>query len=179
VFAFRLPRLITVLGIVAICMGATTDSCSINNGNNGGSSDNPDFVTDLKLQDINDQITDSFAQAETITLVLTVRNRLDTAATVQFTTGRTFDFVVVRENTSEVVWKWSTGRPFSQSSTELNFAANETKTFTFDWNQQDNNRLQLPSGDYEARGVLVYSDFDTNPLKSNQLASTLVRFTIR
>ena len=37
----------------------------------------------------------------------------------------------------------------------------------------------LPPGDYEARGVLVYSDFDINPLKSNQLASTLVRFTIR
>lgn len=176
--ALRVPRLITVLGIVAICMGATTDSCSLDNGN-GGNGDNPDFVTDLKLQNLDDQITDSFAQGDTITLTLSVRNRLDTPATAEFPTTRTFDFVVVRENTSDVVWKWSTGRNFPQTKTDLNFAANQTLSFTFDWDQVGDSRVQVPSGNYEARGVLVYSDFDTNPLKSNQLGSTLVRFTVR
>ncbi|HWK75543.1 MAG TPA: BsuPI-related putative proteinase inhibitor [Povalibacter sp.] len=176
-FALRVPRVITVLGVLAICLGASTDSCSLSNG--GGSGDNPSFVTELQLQDIDGQITDSFAQGEPITLVLRVRNRLDSSATIQFPTGRQSDFVVVRQDTNDVIWKWSTGRTFSQTQSELDFAAKQSLTFTFDWDQTDANGNPVPRGDYEARGVLVYSDFDTNPLKSNSQGSTLVRFTVR
>lgn len=172
----RVPRIITVLGVLAICLGASTDSCSLSNGGGG---DNPNFVTQLQLQDIDGQITDSFARGDTITMVMTVRNRLGTDATIQFPTARQSDFVVVRQDTNDVIWKWSTGRTFSQTPSELNFAAKQSLTFTFNWNQMDDNGNPVPSGDYEARGVLVYSDFDTNPLKSNPQGSTLMRFTVR
>lgn len=176
-FALRVPRVVTVLGVLAICLGASTQSCSLSNI--GDNSDSPSFVTELQLQDIDGQITDSFAPGDTITLVLTVRNRLDTAASIQFPTGRQSDFVVVRQDSDEVVWKWSTGRNFAQTQSELEFAAKQSRTFTFDWSQQDDNGNPLPSGNYEARGVLVYSDFDVSPLKPNPQGSTLLRFTVR
>ncbi len=176
--AVRVPRVLTVLGVLAICLGASTDSCSLSNIG-GGSGDNPSFVTELRLQDLDGRVTDSFARNDTITLVLTVRNRLNTTATIQFPTGRQSDFVVVRQNTNDVIWKWSSDRTFPQTQSELEFAAGQSRSFSFDWNQLDDSGNPLRSGDYEARGVLVYSDFDGNPLKSNPQGSTLVRFTVR
>lgn len=180
-FPRPLPRLITVLGLLAISLGATTESCSLRDSlGGGGSSSNPDFVTELTLKNANAEITDTFDRGEEITLVLTVRNRLKTAATVQFTTTRREDFVVVRENSSNVVWKWSTARgPFPANNNELNFDAGETKTFTALWNQIGDNGVQVLPETYEARGVLFYAGFDSDPLKSNQLGSTVVRLVIR
>lgn len=176
-----LPRLLTALGLLAICLGASTESsCSFRDIVGGGNSDNPDFVTQLQLENANQEITDTFERGEQITLVLTVRNRLRTAATVEFPTSRTSDFVVVRENTSEVVWKWSTGQPvFAQGLTTLEFSDSETKTFDEVWDQIGDNEVQVRPGTYEARGVLVYDGFDSDPLRTNQLGSTLIRFTVR
>jgi hypothetical protein len=175
----RFSRLLTAVGLFVICAGAASSRSCRFDGLGGGNGDDPDFVTSLKLQTADGQITDTFNRDETIDLVLTVRNRLDSAAQVDFPSTRTSDFVVVRENTSDVVWKWSNGRAFNDVVTTLDFDANETQTFTFTWDQTDNNGVPLRDGNYEARGVLVYSDFDANPLKSNQLGSALVRFTVR
>jgi hypothetical protein len=156
-------------------MGATSSSCSLNNSSSG---DDPSFVTDLTLQDRDGNNTTVFVRDEPITMILTVRNRLNTPATIQFTDGRQEDFVVVRENSSSIVWQWSQGQTFSTTASELSFAAGETQTFTRIWDQQDNNGNSVRAGTYEARGALVYTNFDSAPLKSNQQGSTLVRFTI-
>ncbi len=163
--------------MLAICIGASSQSCSF--GSDSGGSDRPSFVTELSLQDLDGQVTDSFERGDPITLVLTVRNRLGTSVEVDFPSARTFDFVVVRQNTDNVVWQWSNGRNFPQVATTLTFAPGETKTFSWDWDQQGNNGEQVRRDSYEARGVLVYAGFDTNPLRSNQLGSTLIRFEIR
>lgn len=182
--AFRrsLPRLLTVLGILAICTGASTSgSCSLRDrlGGDGGSGDEPDFVTRLQIQDASGQITDTFERGDLIQMVLTVRNRRDTVVTVEFPTTRTSDFVVVRENSSTVVWKLSDDAAApSTIPTTIDFAPNQTQTFTTTWNQVDNDGNDVRTGAYEARGVLVYDGFDSNPLRPNQLGSTLERFTI-
>lgn len=175
------PRLITVLGLLAISLGATTESCSLRDAlGGGGNGDNPDFVSQLQLKNANADTTDTFDQGDDITLVLSVRNRLSTGATVEFASARISDFVVVRENSSTVVWKWSTAQPpFTPNATKLEFSAGETKTFDEVWNQVGDNGVQVPAGTYEARGVLFYDGFDVDPLKTNQLGSTLVKFTIR
>jgi Intracellular proteinase inhibitor len=176
---FRLPRLLTLLGIAAVCMGSTSRSCSLgSSGGDGG--DNPSFVSQLDLQDSGGGSTNTFDRGDTIQFVLTVRNRLDTTASAEFTTARTSDFVIVREHTSDVVWKWSDDQPpFAETPTSIDFAAGETRTFSVTWNQILTSGAQLRSGTYEARGVLVYSGFDGNPLRANQMGSTLERFTIR
>ena len=179
----RLPRLLTVVGMLAICLGSTTSrSCSFVSNpdtDDGTGGDRPSFVAHLELRDLNGEITDTFERRDQVTLVLTVRNRLDTAASAEFPSTRTSDFVVVRENTEDVVWKWSDDQAaFSQIPTTLDFLPGETKTFTATWNQTSAAGVQVSSGTYEARGVLVYTGFDSNPLQSNQMGSTLERFTI-
>ena len=171
------PRLVTVLGIAAICLGATSKSCKLiqdNIDNREGQ-----FVTALTVQDAGGQITDVFDRGEQIQVVMTVRNELDTSAVVQFPSTRQSDFVIVRAGTAEVVWQWSENQPpFQQIPTELRFAPGETKTFTQTWNQVGRNGVPARTGTYEARGVLVFSGFDADPLQENQLGSPLERFTI-
>jgi Intracellular proteinase inhibitor len=177
-----LPRLLTVLGILAICTGASSSrSCSGIGGNDDDDGDEPDFVTRLEIQDASGQITDTFERGELIQMVLTVRNRRDETVTVEFPTTRTFDFVVMRENSDSVEWQLSEGpgsTPPSTIPTTIDFGPNETQTFTTTWNQIDNDGNDARTGAYEARGVLVYDGFDSNPLRPNQLGSTLERFTI-
>lgn len=172
------PRLLTVIGLLAVCLGASSKSCRI-------IQDNIDNRTDLELavaltiQDAGGQITDTFERNDQIQLVMTVRNELDVTATVEFPTSRTSDFVIVRDGTAEVLWKWSENQPpFAQTPGELTFAPGETKTFTAIWNQRSNADVLVRTGTYQARGVLVFSGFDTDPLQDNQQGSALQRFRI-
>lgn len=177
-----LPRIVTVLGLMAICLGAATtdNSCSIRDFLKGnGNNDNQSFVTQLALINPNDQETDTFDFGEHVTMQLTVRNTSDNTAEVQFPTTRTSDFVVVDPNSNEVLWKWSTSQPaFATTPTILTFQPGETKTFTQTWTQVSDNGAALNPGTYEARGVLVYDDFDLSPLESNNLGSSPAQFTI-
>ena len=178
-------RLATLIGILAICAGTTTSnrSCSLpgSGGNNGGDGgDDPTFVATLQLQDTQGNVTSSFQRQELIQMILTVRNRRDTTETIDFTDSRTSDFVVVRANTDSVVWQLSkeTAAP-SQTPTTLSFAAGESKTFTTTWDQTaSDNGDQVRTGNYEARGVLVFDGFDTRPLRASQQGSPLESFTI-
>jgi hypothetical protein len=108
-----------------------------------------------------------------------VRNRTDEAQTVDFTSTLQQDFVVVRENTDNIVWRLSdnAGAP-SPTPTTLEFAPNEVKTFTTTWNQIDNDGDRARVGNYEARGVLTFDGFDDRPLRASQLGSPLQPFTI-
>jgi hypothetical protein len=169
-------RLLAIAGLVTVCLGASTSSCEFGNG---GSGVGPSFVTELSLRDANGALSDSFARGELIELRLTVRNRLSTAATVEFTSARQSDFVVIRQGSQVLVWKHSQGKVFAQVLTELEFAAGETKTFTATWDQVDSGGQPVDAGVYEARGVLIYDGFDADPLRSHEMGSTLERFTIR
>jgi hypothetical protein len=176
------PRLLTLLGILALCAGATSESCSIRNSSNssGDGGDDPTFVATLQLRDSAGTVTNTFERNELIQMVLTVRNRRDSTETVNFTTTRTSDFVVVRENSDDVVWQLSdeTAAP-STTPTSIDFAPNETKTFTTTWDQTESDSGdQVRVGTYEARGVLVFDGFDARPLRASQLGSQLERFTI-
>jgi len=151
---------------------AGVDSCSAQfNG--------PTFVTDLQLQNTAGTQRREFAPGETIVMQLTVRNRGRTSAILQFTTGHQFDFVTVDDSTSNVRWRWSAGKEFIQGTSELEFEAGETKTFTVNWNQVADTGQVVGPGNYEARGVLMFSEFASNPLKENQLGSPVRSFAIR
>ncbi|MGH8286368.1 MAG: hypothetical protein ACRETT_11450, partial [Steroidobacteraceae bacterium] len=78
-----LPRLLTVLGVMGVCLGASSSSCDFG-GSSNGDLGSPSFVTDLTLRTSAGSISDTFDQGDEIELTLTVRNRLNSAATVQF-----------------------------------------------------------------------------------------------
>jgi hypothetical protein len=180
-----LPRLIAVIGVLMICLGSSSRSCSFLGGSSddddddgNGGNDEPSFVTTLELRNSEGEIADRFERGEQIQMILSVRNRLDSSPVIEFPTTRMSDFVVVRENSDDIVWQWSEDETFSEVTSELTFTAGETKTFTEIWDQEDDGDTQVRAETYEARGVLVYDGFDSNPLRSNQQGSTLVRFTI-
>jgi Intracellular proteinase inhibitor len=175
-----LPRLVTVAGVLAICLGANQRSCTFFGINSDDLNPDLSFRTELELRNSRGGQTDTFALGETVTMVLTVRNLLETEATVQFPTSQQFDFVVLRPDSDTVVWRWSDDNgPFTQAATELDFAAGETKTFTRSWNQTDSTGAPLAAGTFEARGVLMFSDFTADPRVENQQASEFESLTIR
>lgn len=173
-------RLLMVLGTLAICLGATSESCSLRDRLKNGSNSDLSFTTTLSLLDSSGGATDIFNQGDEVELQLKVRNRDNNSATVNFDTNQQYDFVVVRAGTSDVVWQWSKQQPEpTQTASSLEFAADQTRTFTFNWDQTDNNGNLLDRGDYEARGVLIFDGFESDPLKENQLGSALERFTVQ
>lgn len=167
-------RILVVGAIWTFTAGAT--SCSVgDDGEFGG----PTFVADLTLRNAAGNVDDEFAPGETITLELTVRNRSDLEAVLEFTSGQQFDFAVLDSGTSRVRWKWSRGKAFTQANSELVFAPDQTRTITVQWDQRDDAGLPVAPGNYEARGVLIFGQFASDPLFPHQLGSPLRRFTIR
>jgi hypothetical protein len=176
-------RLLTLLGMMVICAGTTSSrSCSLgsSNGSSGDGGNDPTFVATLQLQNTSGEITDSFERGALVQMILTVRNRRDNNESIDFSDSRTSDFVVVRANTEDVVWQLSrqTAAP-SPTPTRLDFGPNETKTFTTTWDQTESGSGdQASTGNYEARGALVFDGFDDHPLRASQLGSPLESFTI-
>lgn len=176
-------RIATLVGIFVICAGTASSnrSCSFGSSDDSGDGgDDPTFVTTLQLQDVEGNVTSTFQRNELIQMVLTVRNRRDTAETIEFPDSRQSDFLVVRENSNNIVWQLSeeSAAP-SPAPTTLEFAPGESKTFSRTWNQQESDSGdQVRVGTYEARGVIVFEGFDNSPLRASQLGSPLERFTI-
>jgi Intracellular proteinase inhibitor len=173
----------TLVGILVICAGTASSnrSCSFgSSGDSGDGGDDPTFVTTLQLQDSEGNVTNSFQRGESIQMILTVRNRRDTTETVEFTDSRQSDFLVVRENSSGIVWQLSeeSAAP-SPGQTVLELGPGETETITISWDQTESDSGErVRVGTYEARGVIVFDGFDNSPLRSSQLGSPLERFTI-
>jgi Intracellular proteinase inhibitor len=157
-------------GVFAVTAGAT--SCNTD-GDIG-----PTFVTDLVLKNAAGQVRQEFANGELITLELTVRNRTNTDVVVQFDSGHQFEFLVVDSGSRRVRWMWSSDKQFTQFVTELEFAPGQTHTFTTTWNQVGDDKQPVGPGNYEARGVLLFSEFRANPLAQHQLGSPLKPFRI-
>jgi len=162
------------LAAVAVVWTFTAGATSCSSDNVGG----PTFVTDLVIRNAAGTVDNQFARGEPVTFELSVRNRTRQQAVVQLGTAQTFDFVVLEDGTRNVRWRWGQDKAFPAIVTEIEFAARETKIFQVTWNQQDNDGQQVPPGEYEARGALMFSQFASDPLFSSQLGSPLRQFTI-
>jgi Intracellular proteinase inhibitor len=173
-------RVLLLLATGMIVCGTSGNSCSNGLGGlgGGGGGDQPTFVATLAVRDASGADRDIFAVGQPVSLVLSVRNRLNSAQTASFTTSRTADFVIVENGTTRIVWQATNGQTISPTATQLQFAANETKTFSATWNQTANGGGQVNTGTYEARGALVYTGFDSDPLAINEAGSSPVQLTI-
>src|SRR3954470_20412223 len=100
-------RLLMVLGTMAICTGATSQSCTLRDLLKKDSNSDLSFSTTLRLLDNTGGATTTFNQADPIQFELKVSNLDDNSATLNFTTSQQTDFVVVKADTSDVVWQWS------------------------------------------------------------------------
>jgi hypothetical protein len=72
---------------------------------------------------------------------------------LNFSSGQQYDFEVRRAGQS--VWRWSSGRLFTQALTELTIGPGERQVFTVTWNQQDNEGRPVAPGAYTAAATLT------------------------
>jgi hypothetical protein len=173
-------RLLIVLGAMALCMGATSQSCTLRDALKKDSNSDLSFSTTLDMLDNTDSVTTTFNQGDPVQFRLRVNNRDDNSATINFTTSQQTDFVVFKAGSHDVVWQWSKHQPApSETASTLQFDGNQSRTFTVDWDQTDDSGNLLDRGDYDARGVVIFDGFSNDPLKENQLGSTPQRFTVK
>lgn len=129
-----------------------------------------DFETSLVLKDAAGMESVEFQGRGLITFTVTIRNRSDALRTLTLPSGQTHDCIVYSE-TDQEVWRWSAGRVFIQTLTELTLAPGESQSFTATWDLTDRQGAPLPPGEYRAVGLV--------PGRAPGLRSGPLIFTIR
>lgn len=89
---------------------------------------------------------------DTVELVLQVTNTTGSAVDLTFTSGQSFDFVVMDAQGAEV-WRWSGDRMFTQAIREEVVAPGETLTYGAAWTPPPGT-----SGEFTALGILTAQD---------------------
>lgn len=90
-----------------------------------------------------------YRAGESIPFEMVLRNANDRAQTLTFLGGQDFD-IVVRNSAGAEVWRWSTGRAFTQQIRTVSFAPGEERRFAATWDQRSNAGEQAPAGGYQA-----------------------------
>lgn len=158
----------TVLGLSAAALLLGASNCTKNS-----SSDAPQFVTTLQVENLSGVVSGGFSQGDTVNLVLTIRNRSSAPLTLYFNSSEFANFAVVQAGTADVVWTCdgdatgitaatctttgsiTTASNSSSSSgnfVQINFKAFQSQTITFAWTGRDNNGNLLAKGSYEVLG---------------------------
>ena len=174
-----MARLSLLVGIWLATAGAQVSCSSDGNGrfdNGGGGSD---FDATLTLRDVAGVETSEFVFGEAMRFDYEIVNLTNRRLTVRFTDAQIYDFVVLDNGTANTRWRWSDAQSFSQTATELTFEPYASKSYSVIWAGTLADGTQLPVGNYQARGSLVFDGFKTNPLAASQLGSPLEAFTVR
>ena len=83
-----------------------------------------------------------------VQFVLQVTNTSSAAVPLEFSSGQSFDFAVVRDGRE--VWRWSADQMFTQALRSETIAPGATRTYTASWNPPAGMR-----GEFTASGVLT------------------------
>ncbi len=162
----RYPRRAGLISLFACILAAPAGSCAAHEE----PVTPPDFETRLVLKNAAGDEARELKSGETITLVVTIRNRAAAPRTLTLPTSQTHDCFVYAAGDKEI-WRHSSGRMFAQVITELTLSPGKSRTFTATWNQTDAKGKPAPPGEYEAVGLV--------PGNAPGCRSDAVRFTIR
>ena len=175
-----MARLALLVGICLSTAGAQV-SCNSNGigSLNSGNGSDTDFESTLTLRNSSGVETTDFVFGEPIRFDYEIVNQTNRQLRLQFSDAQTHDFLVVNNGTTQIRWKWSDGQSFAQSATELTFEPYASKSFSVIWAGTLADGTQLPVGNYQARGSLVFDGFKANPLAASRLGSDLEAFTVR
>ena len=137
------------------------------------------FGSSLTIRDSSGTETRSFVFGEPIRLDFEIVNLTNEKQTVQFSDGQNHEFLVVNEGGTQIRWKWSQNMAFIQAETNLVFEPNATRTISLLWPGTLADGTHLPPGAYQARGMLLFPGYRTNPLAENEMGSELETFAVR
>jgi len=99
----------------------------------------------------------AYATGEQVTFEMVLRNRSGQQQMLTFLGGQDFDIVVTDANAVEV-WRWSTGRAFTQQLRNVTFAPGEERRFSATWDQRSDAGQQVPAGGYQAVATTATSE---------------------
>lgn len=99
----------------------------------------------------------TYKTGENVTFTIAARNASNSAQTLTFNSGQSYDIVVRPHGQpdAEPVWQWSRGRMFTQAMREMALNAGEQKTWTTTWLQTANAGGFLPRGQYTVSARLA------------------------
>ncbi len=162
-------------------MAATKWACVSNTMDSTGGTDGSGatFVCRLVIFNSSGVRTSDFVFGEPMRFELEITNMSPRTVHVQFDDAQLYDFVALDTGTRRVRWQWSDDQAFAQAAQEQTFAPGATKTFSVTWSGQLADGSQLPAGNYQARGVMVFDAFFGDPLAPNEMGSPLQPFTVR
>ena len=155
----------TVLALVLV--GASGQSCAAGEAPRDRP---PPFETSLALQNARGKEAGIFERNETITMILTIRNRTETQQALTLPSAQTYDCAVSTAAGKEI-WRWSKGRMFAQVVTEMTFSPGESRTFKVIWDRSRSDGSIAEPGQYRAIGSI--------PGHAPGTVSEAVKFSIR
>lgn len=178
-----MARLVLAVGLAAVTLGYSRCTFVSDTGGTGGTGGTPGidngYDTTLELRDTSGVPASSFVMGEPIRFDLEIRNLDSYTKTLQFADAQVFDLYVLEPDTSRVRWRHSEGKVYAQVATQLQFTGNSSHSYSVTWNGVLADGTQLPVGSYRARGVIVAEVFLGDPLRTSDLGSNLVYFTVR
>jgi len=89
------------------------------------------------------------------TFMLIVTNQGQQPARLQFASGQTYDFILLKGE--QEVWRWSHDRMFTQALRSLTLGPGESLSYQETWAGRDNAGQPVPPGEYVVIGVLTIS----------------------
>lgn len=134
----RVGVLVMALGLA--CLPARTSASSLAQGS-------PAVVVLMA----SDRTT--YQAGESVTFTLAVDNPGSAETTLTFSSGQSYDVVVMAGEAE--VWRWSNGRGFIQVIREIPFQPGVTLVGRETWDGRDNAGVPLPPGSYRAVGSLA------------------------
>jgi len=83
---------------------------------------------------------------------MTVANPFNEPVTLQFSSGKTYDFII-RDRDGQKVWQWSDGKVFTMALQQRELAAGESYEVSARWTVPEGKTSLLP-GLYHIRGII-------------------------
>ncbi|HOV79762.1 MAG TPA: BsuPI-related putative proteinase inhibitor [Bacillota bacterium] len=93
-----------------------------------------------------------YGRGEPVAITLVKNNVSGSSITLRYRTSQRFDFAARRGAEPAEIWRWSSGRRFTQVTERVVLAPGESQVFRAVWNQRDNRGRQVAAGTFAIEG---------------------------
>lgn len=88
----------------------------------------------------------NYARGENVVITLIKTNTGSRSVTLRYRTAQRFEFLARRGTDQAIVWRWSRGRFFAQTTSTVTLRPGERQVFRVVWNQRNNQGEQVAAG---------------------------------
>ncbi len=132
-------------------------ACNTENDLGSDSNSRPsDLVLEVLIRNSSNESVINLQKGEVATFILTVSNDTSEEINVTYSSSQKYDFLVL--NDTDVVWKWSYDKVFTQAIVEESILPNTSISFEEEWNQVDNNGISVDTGSYVLKAIYKGTD---------------------